>query len=141
MSESYELMIWTLVLSFSSTSPFQTPRPFHSPQSLIAEMRKIEQRKKDREKRAGDIQKLLSKAADVSGVTGGAIRGGASSSSLKAGSAHGNDSPGGGDSGDGRRGPDGKKVSELRMKINSFCYTLSTFGQLFVSRRWNAAKS
>ena len=81
-------------------------------QSLIAEMRKIEQRKKDREKRAGDIQKLLSKAADVSGAAGASVRGGASASSVKAGggNAHGSDSPGGSTSADARRGPDGKKV-------------------------------
>ena len=82
-------------------------------------MRKIEQRKKDREKRAGDIQKLLSKAADVSGSTGGSVRGGASASSVKAGggNSHGSDSPGGASSTDARRGPDGKKVSERGLRM------------------------
>ena len=78
-------------------------------------MRKIEQRKKDREKRAGDLQKLLSKAADVSGSSSSgaaSMRIGASSMGVNkaANNVAGRDSPSGATTPDARRGPDGKKV-------------------------------
>jgi len=43
----------------------RTPEEIDEEQSLISEMRKIEQRKKDRERRAGDLQKLLAKVSDA----------------------------------------------------------------------------
>ena len=100
-------------------------------QSLIAEMRKIEQRKKDREKRAGDLQKLLSKAADVSGSSGSgaaSMRIGASSMGVNkaANNVAGRDSPSGATTPDARRGPDGKKVG-------LFCFRTS--GRNVVIRR------
>ena len=83
-------------------------------QSLIAEMRKIKQREKDRDRRTGDIQKLLSKAADVSLSPSAATgRSGTSVSGNKGVNILGNDSPNGA-ANEARRGLDGKKVKIRR---------------------------